>query len=684
MTLLSKLFSPIAIGSMALKNRLVMAPMTTDYGTDDQLPSERLIRYLEERAMGGVGLITVEVCSIDRTHRYVSHSLSLGDDVDIPAHRAMVDRLHVHGAKVQPQITHPGPESLAAFFENKLAVGPSPVVSPVWGGVCRELSIEEIQAIVEQYGHAARRALEAGYDGMELHAVHSYNLLGSFLSPWRNKRTDAYAGNKVEGRIKMLLAVIRTMKDATEHKLPLTLRISGYERVPGGRDSTDTAQIAPLLVEAGVDAFHVSGGVTDRLVSQVVASSDMGNGFNVPGAEAVKQVVNVPVMVTGRIHDPRYAEQILKNDQADLIVMGRPLLADPELPKKAGQGRFDEIRYCLSCSNCTDSMLRSTLNCAINPFTGRESEISLERAQDPKRLLVIGGGPGGMEAARVAALKGHRVTLLEKTAYLGGSLTLASAVHKDNKAFLDYLLVQMKKLSIDIRLGQEVTLRTVKQINPDVVILAVGGTVKAPTVPGDHLKHVFTGPQIRRMLNGAANEGELQELPLWLSMGLKWFGPLSQRFITSERIRRLSKLWMPIGRLVVIVGADLAGIELAEFLAKRKRKVFIVDKGKKIAPEVGHKRRFEHMARLDKLGVVINMSVTCDEIVSDGLWIRAGNTRKKIRAETVVLAGGVLPNMALYEQIEEAGYKVHAIGDCIELGLIAKATYGAAHAVNNI
>jgi len=684
MTLLSTLFSPLAIGPMELKNRLVMAPMTTDYGTDDQLPSERLIRYLEERARGGVGLITVEVCSIDRTHRYVTHSLSLGDDVDIPAHRAMVSRLHAHGVKVQPQITHPGPESLAAFFENKPAVGPSPVVSPVWGGVCRELSVEEIDEIVEQYGRAALRAREAGYDGMELHAVHSYNLLGSFLSPYRNKRTDEYAGNKVEGRTKMLLAVIRKMKDTTDHKLPLTLRISGYERVPGGRDSTDTAQIAPMLVEAGVDAFHVSGGVTDRLVSQVVVSSDTADGFNVPAAEAVKQVVDVPVMVTGRIHDPRFAEQILENGRADLIVMGRPFLADPELPKKAGKGHFNDIRHCLSCSNCTDSMLWGSLNCAVNPFMGREQEINVDRVEHSKHVLVIGGGPGGMEAARVASLKGHRVSLMEKGGYLGGSLTLASTVHDDNEKFLNYMLVQMGKLPIDIRLGQEVTLKTVKQINPDAVIVAVGGTVDAPEIPGDDQKHVFTGPQIRRMLAGTINENDVRKMPCWQSVGLKRFGNTFKKYITPERIRRISKIWMPIGRRVAIVGADLAGIELAEFLAKRKRRVFVVDEGRKIAPEIGHKRRAEHMMRLDKLGVVINIGVVCDEIVSDGLWIRVGNARKKLLADSVIVAGGVLPNMTLYEQIKEAGYDVYAVGDCKELGLIVKATSDAAFAVNSI
>jgi 2,4-dienoyl-CoA reductase (NADPH2) len=216
------------------------------------------------------------------------------------------------------------------------------------------------------------------------------------------------------------------------------------------------------------------------------------------------------------------------------------------------------------------------------------------------------------------------------------------------------------------------------------VIVAVGGTVKTPAIPGHDLKHVFTGPQIRRMLAGNPNENDAGKLPPWQSTGLKWLGPVSQRFITPERIRLASRLWMPIGRRVAIVGADLAGIELAEFLAKRKRRVFVVDKGKKIAPEIGHKCRFEHMDRLDKLGVVINIGVTCDEIVSDGIWIRTEHTRKKILTDTVILAGGVLPNMTLYEQIKEAGYEAHAVGDCRELGLIVKATYGAAYAVNNI
>ena len=415
---LERLFSPIRIGSMDVRNRLVMSPMTTDYGTADQRPSDRLIRYLEARAKGGVGLLTVEVCTIDPQHRYQPHSLTLGTDEVIADHRRLTEACHRHGARVQPQISHPGPESKAPFYADMPSIGPSVCINTHNFIPCRALAIDEMPAIIDQYGQAGRRALAAGYDGIELHAAHGYMLLGSFLSPFRNKRTDDYTGATRDGRLKLLLAVVREIKRATDGTLPITLRIAGYERLGGARDLDDTQQIAPVLVEAGVDAFHISSGSDDKLCVDIIPGSSRRDGFNVALAAAVKQVVDVPVMVVGRIHHPELAEQILANGMADMIVMGRPLLADPDLPNKARAGQLAEIRRCISCQNCMDSMmiapLDSNMNCAVNAQSGRETTISLAPAARSKHVLVIGGGTGGMEAARVAALRGHRVTLWEQ------------------------------------------------------------------------------------------------------------------------------------------------------------------------------------------------------------------------------------------------------------------------------
>jgi 2,4-dienoyl-CoA reductase (NADPH2) len=261
-----KLLSPINIGDMRLKNRMVMSPMTTNYGNDDQTPSERLIAFLEARAKGGVGLITVEVCTVDARQQYQPQSLTLGDDSFIDAHRRLTDRLHAHGAKVQPQVTHPGPESLIGFYHGEQPVGPSVNLGASTGFPSRALDHSELAGIVDQYAQTARRAREAGYDGMELHAAHGYMLLGNFLSPAKNVRTDEYGAKTVENRLRLLTEILRRIKQVAGADFPITLRISGFERLPGGRSSYDTAAIAPLLVEAGVERWRQRHDcLTDRL-----------------------------------------------------------------------------------------------------------------------------------------------------------------------------------------------------------------------------------------------------------------------------------------------------------------------------------------------------------------------------------------------------------------------------------
>ena len=338
----SQLFTPTHIGSMRLGNRLVMSSITTTYASDALLPSDRLIEFLEERARGGVGLITLEACTIDRRHREVPRCMHFASDDVIPAHRALTDRIHAFQAagssepvKVQPQLAHPGPDGLAPQLEGIPSVGPSVVPSTLTGTPCRPLASEEIRSIAADFGRAARRVRDAGYDGLELHAAHGYMLLGSFLSPLRNRRDDAYTGATDEGRTRMILEVLGEIRTQAGSDFPVTLRISGYERAAGARSLTDTARIAPLLAKAGTDCFHVSGGVIDRLTSQIVTGDSYAPAHNVAAAAAVKRVVDVPVMTVGRIHDPALAEEILARGDADLIAMARPLLADPEFPSAA-------------------------------------------------------------------------------------------------------------------------------------------------------------------------------------------------------------------------------------------------------------------------------------------------------------------------------------------------------------
>jgi 2,4-dienoyl-CoA reductase (NADPH2) len=678
---LARLFSPIRIGTLELPNRLVMSPMTTGYAGRDLLPSPRLLAYLEARARGGVGLITLEACSVDRRHREVPRSMHFSDDSVIEAHRSLSDRVHAAGAKVQPQLVHPGPDGLAPFLEKIPSLGPSVIPSYLTGTPSRELGVEEIAEIVDLYGAAARRIREAGYDGLELHAAHGYMLLGSFLSPWRNRRSDAYRGDTDDGRTRILSETLAAIRRDAGDDFPVTLRISGYERVPGGRRSYDTPRIAPRLVEAGVDCFHVSGGVIDRLTSQIVTASSYGDAHNVAAAAAVKRVVDVPVMAVGRIHDPVLAEEILARGDADLIAMARPLLADPELPAKARAGRVSELRRCISCQTCIDSMEVGRMRCAINPQCGREGELELSRAATPLRLSVVGGGPAGLEAARQAALRGHRVRLYERERHLGGAFRLAATVHPENQPFLRFLQTQIERLPIDVQLGIDVDADTIARSNPDAVIVASGARIAIPIIPGSDLPHVWSGPELRGLLSGDASSLAGKRLSAWRRWGVRLVLPGASRLLTPERMRRLPGPWIPFGPRVAIVGGDLAAVELAEFLAEKGRRVRVFESGDEIAPEVGLKRRTEHMDRLDRLGVSVNTGIEIEAISGTGLRLRGVGGGTPVDADTVILAGRPEPDTSLFESIRERVPRTFAIGDCTGLGLVAKATDEAARIV---
>lgn len=631
MPALERLFTPIKIGSMELKNRIAMAPITTGWAPADGTVPERIIDYLEARARGGVALIILETVTIDARFPYLMQSMGLWADHLIPGFKRLTDRIHAYGAKVAPQISHAGPESFSSL-KGIPAVGPSPVLNKLTGQVCRELSSDEIEAIVVQYGEAARRAREAGCDAVEVHAAHSYMLAGSFLSPLRNKRTDAYGGGP-DGRARFLLEVLGSVKAHAGSDFPVILRISGDEYVTGGRRLDETLYLAPKLAAAGVDAFEISGGVQPELTWRILPPTGTPLGLNVHAAAAIKQVVDVPVMAVGRINDPRMAEHYLQRGYIDVAVMGRALLADPELPNKAAAGRFDDIAPCVGCSlGCVgEQMQLRSMTCVINPTVGREKETPLVPAANRKKVLVIGGGPAGLEAARVAALRGHDVTLCEKSDKLGGQLNLAAMAptKQEITQWVQYLIRQAQKAGVKIELNREVTLELVERLKPDVAIVATGGTCLVPPIPGVERAGVVHGSDV---LQGTV-------------------APLRAR--------------------VLIIGGGSIACEVADILASppgnpldTNNSVTIVEMLPEIAQSEPPGPKMLLMERLREKGVSVITSATVKEITYDGaVIVRNGREDTIAGMDHVVLACGTTSVDCLSDKLRGRVAEVYVIGD---------------------
>ena len=472
---MAKLFSEFTIGSMTMKNRTFMAPMSLGYGNPGGVPGEEQQAYWLARAKGGVGCIITDATSVDPNTPYLGNTLCFRDEESIAGYKAFTDKIHAYGAKIIPQITHPGPESISSFF-GVTPVSSSGYKNSMWQDT-RALEVEELPPIIEQYANASFQAKQAGFDGIELHCAHGYMLLGSFLSPLRNTRTDEYGGSLMN-RARLLLEVVDAIKAKCGKEFPIILRMSGSEKVPGGNTVEDMMELVPVLIEHGIDALEISGGSQYEVPHKIMPSHGEEAGANVEEAVRIKSVSTVPVILVGKINTPELAQSLLEEGKADGIVLGRVLLADPEFVNKIREGRTEEIAPCAGCLvGCVgEQNKRRPASCVINPFLGKETKLSVVPAEPPKKVAVIGGGIGGMAAARMAALRGEDVTLYEKEEKLGGQVLLAAIPpHKSSLLkWIQYLEKELLRLHVNVERGHAVSAEEILKSGFDAVILANG------------------------------------------------------------------------------------------------------------------------------------------------------------------------------------------------------------------
>ena len=619
-----KLFEPCKIGRMELVNRLVMPPMGNNYGSEDGYVTDRMIDYYAERAKDGPGLLITEmVCTEFPLGRRGSHQLRIDDDSYIEGLSRLTQCIHDCKRKMAIQLCHAG--ILAGTRDmGLLPVGPSPVDKS--GGLKgRELNRDEIEVIITNFVKVALRGTKANFDGIEVHAAHGY-LLAQFLSPAWNKRQDDFGGS-IRNRARILTEIISRIKMALGENYPVWCRMNGREYgIEHGLTIAEAKEIAFLVEKAGCDAIHVSGFGYGAYYGYNRAG--MGTpGGNLAGlAAGIKNVVNVPVIAVGKIN-LNLGEQLVRESKADFIAIGRSQIADPNLIKKASEGNDDEIRPCIKCNVCVDDLITqdTSLHCSVNASVGKEREYKIKRAQKKKRVLVIGGGPGGMEAAIVAALRGHAVTIMEKQPQLGGKLILAAAPpHKDEiQLFIDYLIRQTKKSGVTFELGKEADTNRIKTLKPDVVILATGSTPLVPKIRGINNKRVVFAEDV---LAGKET-----------------------------------------GQSVVIIGGGLVGCETAEFLAEKGKAVTIVEMLDEIAIGVNLSYKIELINRLAAAGVTMLTGARCQEINEKFavITIKEGKAQN-IEADSLVLAVGAQPDIKLLKDIKDLVPEIYPVGDCVE------------------
>jgi len=625
-----KLFEPITIRGMTLKNRVVMSPM----GTNFSLVRGASRAFYEERAKGGVGAIVVGGVTVD----------ALTSGVFAQAFYDWAVRpVQALGAKMGPQLFHGN--LYPSYWGSGVIqewVAPSPgtppgakVMIPMFResqAYCRELTIAEIEDIISRYAAAAKKAKEVGFDFIEMHGPHGHNLPHQFFSPIDNHRSDRYGGN-LAGRMRFSIEAAKAIRAAVGEDYPFFWRSCAEEGLPGGYTLAECTELCVQLEKAGVDVIDVSFGHEANYEPMPLAhftpcpGEEQPTATFVPMAEAIKKRVSVPVIGVGRIHALDVAEQVLSQGKVDLVAIGRQLLADPRWPQKIAAGSQDEVTPCLCCNHCIDILEKmEPIRCSVNAAMGQEDEWIIRPAEQKKKVLVVGGGPGGMEAARVAALRGHQVALFERTKTLGGQLLLACQPPRKSKLkdFVNYLSGQMQKQGVRVELGKQVTPELIAEIKPDTLVLATGVETISPEIPGMNRSNVVKAEQV---LSGSAE----------------------------------------VGPRVAVIGGGEVGCEVAELLAEKGKKVVVVEFLDEMATKLSPRARHFLLYNLAKKGVAMVTGARCQEITDKGLSITSRRGKQQtISADSIVLAVGSRPNTTLARKLEGKVKSIHLVGDCVE------------------
>jgi 2,4-dienoyl-CoA reductase-like NADH-dependent reductase (Old Yellow Enzyme family)/thioredoxin reductase len=632
------IFKEGKIGNLTLKNRMVMPPMGTNLAGPEGEVSDQLLAYYEERAKGGTGLMIIEFTCIDYEYgKGFIRQLRLDDDTFIPGIRRLANTIQQYGAKAFVQIHHAGRQSNSSLINGKQIVAPSNIACAAVGEEPRELTTAEVKELVHKFVETAERCKQAGIDGVEIHGAHGY-LINQFLSPQANLRTDEYGGS-FANRMRFIEEIVVGIKEKCGKDYPVTVRLSVDEFIDGGIDLKLGKEICKYLEKLGVDGLHISCGTYESM-DKIIESPLFEQGWRVYLAEEVKKEVNIPVITVGSIREPQFAETILSEEKADFVAIGRGLIADPEWVTKTMEGRETEIRKCINCLHCIHSaMSNSHVLCSINARAGRElefSELQQLPANENRRVVIVGGGPGGMEAARTLSLKGYDVTLFEKGQKLGGQLHLVTdpTYKKKMTWHIEYLSNEMKRLKVNVRMNTEAEVETILSLKPYAVLLATGGRPKLPEVEGNDFGHVYTYEDVK----------------------------LQEKVFANKK--------------VTVVGSGMICHGTTRRLAEAGNRVTYLEIPTKASKRIGPDTRLRLHEKLKEVNVDIVTNHKLSKILPDRIIMEdlvSGN-HSEIESDAIIVAMGVEAYNPLEDILREQMENVFVLGDAAGYASLGDAT----------